>query len=170
MHCPRCNERTRVLESRNAESGAALRRRRRCTSCGHRFTTFERREPEPLFIRKRDGSRQRYDRAKLCGALERAAHKRDIDHAELARIADEAEAMIAAGGGELSSDAIALHCLESLESLDRGAYLQYAGTLPEPNAQFARVPAAGSEPRSVRSEGDHGQSTPKAGPRRGLDD
>ncbi len=155
MNCPRCHEPTRVLESRSAESGAALRRRRVCTSCAHRFTTFERREPEPLFIRKRDGSRQRFDRAKLCRALERAAHKRDVDQAALGAIADDTEAMIAVEGGELSSDAIASHCLDRLQRLDRGAYLQYAGTLPE-NAQFA-PPAASSEPAlSVRDASDHG--------------
>jgi transcriptional repressor NrdR len=156
MHCPRCHEPTRVLESRGAESGAALRRRRVCTSSAHRFTTFERREPEPLYVRKRDGERQRFDRAKLCRALERAAHKRDVEPDALGRIADETEALIAAGDNELSSDAIALHCLESLERLDRGAYLQYAGTLPEPNAQFAPSGPAAGQARSVRAEGNYG--------------
>jgi transcriptional repressor NrdR len=156
MHCPRCHESTRVLESRGAESGAALRRRRVCTACAHRFTTFERREPEPLFITKRTGSRQRFDRAKLCRALERAAHKRDIDPAALGAVADSTEAMIAASGGEASSESVALHCLEHLAALDRGAYLQYAGTLPEPNAQFAPSETPAGQPLSVRAEGNYG--------------
>jgi transcriptional repressor NrdR len=156
MHCPRCHEPTRVLESRSADDGHSVRRRRSCTSCAHRFTTFERREPEPLFITKRDGSRERFDRAKLCSALERAAHKRSVDRAALGAIADETEAMIAASGGELSSDSIASHCLDRLQRLDRGAYLQYAGTLPEPNAQFAPSEPVAGQSLSVRAEGNYG--------------
>ena len=163
MLCPRCDRHTRVLESRSAEDGLAVRRRRCCNECGHRFTSFERREPEPLYVRKRDGSRQRFDRAKLCRALERAAHKREVDDAELGSIANEVETLIAAGGGELPSDSVALHCLEALQRLDHGAYLQYAGTLPEPNPQFAASGAESGQSLSVRVGGDYGQSTPKAG-------
>lgn len=170
MHCSRCNAPTRTLETRSAEGGGALRRRRECRGCGHRFTTFERREPEPLFVRKRDGKRERFDRAKLCRALERAAHKRNVADTELNAIAGEVETLIAAGGGELASGSVALHCLERLAALDRGAYLQFAGTLPDQNADFAAAGAAPKPPGSVRAASEHGQSTPKAGPRRGLHD
>ena len=83
MECPRCEQSTRVLESRRAEGGAALRRRRECAACGHRFTTFERRERPPLRVRKRDGKSQRFDRAKLRAALLRATHKRQVSPADV---------------------------------------------------------------------------------------
>ena len=77
VRCPNCNvEETKVKESRRAEEGASVRRRRECSSCGHRFTTYERYERGPLYVRKRDGERQPFDRAKLRGGLARAAHKR----------------------------------------------------------------------------------------------
>jgi transcriptional repressor NrdR len=169
MVCPHCNQGTHVLESRRAEDGLALRRRRECTSCGHRFTTFERAEPEPLHVRKRNGHRQRFDRTKLRAALLNATHKRPVSPRDIEAAVGRIEARIAAGGGESSSDQVALHCLEELRELDHGAYLQFAGTLPEPNAQFAEVEDSSARAGSVRLESNHGQSTPKAAPRRGLD-
>ncbi len=156
MNCPRCDRPTRVLESRPAEDGAAIRRRRACTACGHRFTTFERCDPEPLVVRKRDGGEERFDPAKLRSALMRAAHKRPVSPADVQAIVGRAAGAIEAAGGELRTDRLAAFCLEQLERLDRGAYLQYAGTLPEPNAQFARSEAYSEAALSVRAESDHG--------------
>src|SRR6266545_3720457 len=113
MNCPRCESSTAILETRKADSGAALRRRRECSSCGHRFTTYERAVPETLAVIKRDGHRQPFDRDKLLGSLNRATHKRKVRDA----------------GGELSAGRIGELCLEGLAKLDRGAYLQFAGTL-----------------------------------------
>ena len=131
MDCPRCGSTTRVLESRRADDGAALRRRRRCPECAHRFTTFERREPEPLTVVKRGGERQPFDRAKLLSGLVRASHKRDVDPRDLEVIADGIEQEAGAAGGELSAERIGELCLQGLEPLDRGAFLQFAGTLPD---------------------------------------
>ncbi len=158
-----------MLESRVAENGSAMRRRRACTSCDHRFTTYERCEAEPLWVRKRDGSRQRFDPGKLNAALARAAHKRPVSRRDLTATVARIEAMIAANGGEASSDSIARKCLSLLRQLDRGAYLQFAGTLPQPNPDFAELEAPSAPPSSVRAASNHGQSTPKAGTRRGLD-
>jgi len=158
-----------VLESRIAENGAAMRRRRACTSCENRFTTYERCEAEPLWVRKRDGSRQRFDADKLRDSLSRAAHKRPVSRRDLNSIVGRIESMIAAAGGELRSDSIASHCLDELRELDRGAYLQFAGTLPGANPDFAALGAAAGEAGSVRAASNHGQSTPKASTRRGLD-
>jgi transcriptional repressor NrdR len=152
-----------------AENGTATRRRRACTSCDHRFTTYERCEAEPLWVRKRDGSRQRFDREKLRDALARAAHKRAVHRKDLTAIVAATEAMIAAGGGEVSSEEIASHCLSQLRDLDHGAYLQFAGTLPGPNADFAALETPSGRAGSVRAASNHGQSTPKASTRRGLD-
>ena len=129
MHCPRCDSPTKTLETRRVPDGA-VRRRRECTSCGHRVTTYERAVPETLEVIKRDGHRQPFDHDKLRGALVRASHKRDVDPRRLEEIVErvEAEARVT---GELRAERIGELCLEGLEQLDRGAYLQFAGTLPD---------------------------------------
>jgi transcriptional repressor NrdR len=131
MNCPRCDHPTNTLETRKTEAGAALRRRRACSSCGHRFTTYERAVPETLQVIKRDGSRQPFDRDKLLGSLNRATHKRKLDPRKLGLLVDGVEREVRDSGGELSASRIAELCLVGLEKLDRGAYLQFAGTLPE---------------------------------------
>jgi transcriptional repressor NrdR len=138
-----------VLESRRADDGAAIRRRRACPACGHRFTTYERRDREPTFVRKRDGERQRFDRTKLRAALLRATHKRQVSPADVEALADRVELAIEAGGGELGADRIGELCLQGLRDLDHGAYLQFLGTLPSPNAEFAES-APGSSVRGAR--------------------
>jgi transcriptional repressor NrdR len=144
MECPRCHSRTSVLESRKAEDGAATRRRRECVSCGHRFTTYERREREPLFVRKRDGERQRFDRTKLRAALIRAAYKRPVSADSLEDLVGRVELAIETAGGELDADRVAALCLEGLRDLDAGAYLQFAGTLPGATPEFAPSAEGGS--------------------------
>ena len=131
MNCPRCDSPTSILETRKANGGSALRRRRVCSECAHRFTTYERAVPETLEVIKRDGSRQPFDREKLLASLNRAAHKRELDPRKLALLADRVETEIRDAGGEIKATRIAELCLDGLEKLDRGAYLQFAGTLPE---------------------------------------
>ncbi|MGA8219426.1 MAG: ATP cone domain-containing protein [Solirubrobacterales bacterium] len=131
MNCPRCDSPTTILETRKAEGGAALRRRRECSSCGHRFTTYERAVPESLQVIKRDGHRQPFDREKLLRSLNRATHKRTLDPRKLGLLVDGVEREVRESGGELSAARIGELCLEGLEKIDRGAYLQFAGTLPD---------------------------------------
>jgi transcriptional repressor NrdR len=128
--CPRCDSPTKTLETRRVPDGA-VRRRRECTECGHRFTTYERAVPETPEVIKRNGSRQPFDREKLLGSLNRASHKRDVDPRRLSLIVDGVEKELRDSGGELSAQRIAELCLDGLEKLDRGAYLQFAGTLPD---------------------------------------
>jgi transcriptional repressor NrdR len=144
MECPSCQGQTHVLESRRAEGGAATRRRRECSSCGRRFTTFERRDPEPRFVRKRDGARQPFDRTKLRAALLRAAHKRPVSPKQIEAIVDRIEAAVDESGGELHAERVAEMCLAGLRAIDAGAYLQFAGTLPPTSPQFAQVMGTGS--------------------------
>jgi transcriptional repressor NrdR len=160
MDCPRCGSPTRVLESRRAEEGAALRRRRRCTKCEHRFTTYERPEPEPLQVIKRSGERQPFDRAKLRGGLVRASHKRDVDPRDLELIVDGIEEEGRAAEGELSAERIGQVCLEGLRKLDHGAYLQFAGTLPDEGGSPRNLRES-EVPSSVRVGEDAPLSTPK---------
>jgi transcriptional repressor NrdR len=108
-----------------------VRRRRECPDCGHRFTTYERAVPETLDVIKRDGSRQPFDREKLRSGLVRASHKRDVDPRRLEEIVERIEQTARVEGGGLSAARIGELCLEGLAKLDRGAYLQFAGTLPE---------------------------------------
>lgn len=130
MNCPHCEFSTKTLETRRVPDGA-VRRRRECSSCGHRFTTYERAVPEVLEVVKRDGHVQPFDRDKLLGALVRASHKRDVDPRRLEAIADRIEREARDAGGRLSAERIGELCLDGLERIDRGAYLQFAGTLPD---------------------------------------
>ena len=130
MNCPRCESSTKTLETRRVPDGA-VRRRRECTSCGHRFTTYERAVPETVEVIKRNGARQPFDRDKLRTALLRASHKRDVDPRRLEEIVERVEAEARRAGGELSAARIGELCLVGLAKLDRGAYLQFAGTLPD---------------------------------------
>jgi len=127
--CPRCESPSKTLETRRVPDGA-VRRRRECSK-GHRFTTYERAVPETLEVIKRDGKRQPFDRDKLLASLNRAAHKRALDPRKLVLLVDGVEGEIRNSGGELEAARIAELCLEGLRKLDRGAYLQFAGTLPE---------------------------------------
>jgi transcriptional repressor NrdR len=130
VNCPRCDSTTKTLETRRVPDGAT-RRRRECSSCGHRFTTYERAVPETLEVIKRDGRRQPFDREKLLASLNRATHKRKLDPRKLTLLVDRVERAVRDGGGELTAAGITELCLDGLEKLDRGAYLQFAGTLPD---------------------------------------
>jgi transcriptional repressor NrdR len=164
--CPACNSPTRVLESRSAEGGRAIRRRRECTGCARRFTTYERVQAEAPAVVKRSGERQRFDREKLRHSLLRATHKRDVRRADVDALVTRIEGIAAASGGELSATRIGELCLEGLRDLDPGAYLQFAGTLPGEIAELPRI----DEDRSVRVAREDLESTPKAASRRGFDE
>ncbi|MBA2240323.1 MAG: transcriptional repressor NrdR [Solirubrobacterales bacterium] len=144
MHCPVCEHDTRVIESRPADDGSAVRRRRACINCGRRQTTFERFErPVPL-VRKRSGDLEPFDRAKLRAALIRAAHKRPVEPAAIASIVERIELESETGESEIAAERISEAALEALGRLDAGAFLQYAGTLPDANPQIAELLSTGS--------------------------
>ncbi len=146
MICPDCQAQTHVVESRSADEGVAVRRRRECTACGFRFTTFERVGTARLQVTKRDGRRQPFDPQKLRGALARSAHKRDVSASQIADIVDGVETEAAKRGGVIPAARIVELCLERLAAIDRGAYFQFAGTLPEITPEIGAFPA----PDSVR--------------------
>jgi transcriptional repressor NrdR len=167
MNCPSCDSATRVLESRRAEDGAAVRRRRECLGCGSRYTTFERFERPRLYIRKRDGARQPFERTKLRAALLRAAHKRPVSAADVEALVERIELAISSSGGELTAERVGELCLQGLRDLDWGAYLQFAGTLPD------RIPALSGGPEiagSVRPDRDPAQFPRNPASRRRLDE
>jgi transcriptional repressor NrdR len=162
MECPICHRPTRVLESRRNDANA-VRRRRECSACGHRFTTFERVAEAPMHVRKRDGSVQRFDRTKLRAALLHSTHKRPVAAEDVEQLVDEIAIAIDAAGGELAAERIGALCLAGLRRLDHGAYLQFLGTLPggELNPDFAESVAAGS----VRAARESASLPAQAGPR-----
>lgn len=126
MRCPFCRSLDdKVVDSRLAEEGGAIRRRRECLGCGRRYTTFERIEGLPLVVRKRSGIAEPFDRAKLQAGIERAATGR-IDDDIVVRMVDEIEEEVRDRGAEVTSDQIGVAVLERLRALDAVAYLRFA--------------------------------------------
>ena len=116
-----------MVDSRTAEDGAAIRRRRECLSCGHRFTTYERLEELPLVVVKRSGDRVPFDRDKITRGVRAAAKNRPLTEGQMLGIAVEVEeALQVAGGGDVTSHAIGLAVLERLRELDPVAYMRFA--------------------------------------------
>lgn len=103
-----------------------MRRRRQCSSCEHRFTTYERYEVQALFVLKRDGGRQPFDRDKLRGGLERASHKRPVRPEAIDALVERIEAEAVRSGGEITAARIGELCLVGLRRIDQVAYLQFA--------------------------------------------
>lgn len=128
MRCPRCNQAgTRVIDSRDLESGSTIRRRRECEACSHRFTTYERPEGARLSVIKRDGSRQDFDRTKLLGGLLRALEKRPVTIARVEQAVDDIESSLRARGEqEISSKEIGQLATEALRDIDQLAYIRFA--------------------------------------------
>jgi transcriptional repressor NrdR len=128
MRCPHCGERdTRVVDSRDLDESATIRRRRECNACTTRFTTYERVEAARLVIVKRDGVRQEFDRDKLATGLRKALTRRPVadDAADAAADAIEAE-LRAAGSTEVPSSRVGALAMEALRSLDQIAYIRFA--------------------------------------------
>ncbi len=103
-----------------------MRRRRQCSGCDHRFTTYERCDTQALFVRKRDGSRQPFDRVKLRGGLERASHKRPVRPEAIDALVNRIETAAVRAGGEITAARIGEMCLSGLRRIDQVAYLQFA--------------------------------------------
>lgn len=126
MQCPACrNGDTRVIDSRDDES--AVRRRRECQSCRHRFTTYERIEAARLFIVKKDGRREPYSRDKVLAGLRKACEKRPISEEQMQEVADAVErALYARGESELPSGDVGEQVMAALKKLDKVAYIRFA--------------------------------------------
>ena len=128
MRCPQCAETdTRVVDSRDIDEQATIRRRRECAGCGTRFTTYERIEAARLVIVKRDGTRQEFDRDKLAGGLRKALTRRPVPDDAADRAADEIEATLRAEGStEVPSSRVGQLAMARLRSLDQIAYIRFA--------------------------------------------
>ena len=126
MRCPSCgNPDTRVVDSREAEDGASIRRRRACDRCEERFTTFERSESARIQVLKRDGTRQEFDRRKLASAIEKAASK-SLAPEKLGALIDDLEATLKqTGASEVGSQRIGEMVLERLADVDPMSYIRF---------------------------------------------
>lgn len=128
MICPYCAaDDDKVIDSRVADDGRAIRRRRECLGCGRRFTTFERAEEVPLFVRKRDGVDEPFDRDKIVRGLRQACKNRPVTEAEIDAIADEVEeAMRATTQRPIPTADLGRHVLDLLRDVDEVAYVRFA--------------------------------------------
>ena len=128
MRCPKCGcDESRVVDSRPSENNDAIRRRRECIGCGHRFTTYERREEVPLLVLKKDGSKEPFDRQKLMRGLLTATVKRDVPIEKLDSLIDSVEGELWDGGiSEFPSSEIGSLVLKRLIDIDKVAYVRFA--------------------------------------------
>ena len=128
MKCPFCGySESKVIDSRPADEGASIRRRRECLSCAKRFTTYETVESLPMVVVKKDGSRQSFDRSKVLGGMIRACEKRPVSMATLeAAVADIEQIIQNSLEREVSTEQIGELVMERLKPLDEVAYVRFA--------------------------------------------
>lgn len=128
MRCPSCEyEDSKVIDSRSAEEGLAIRRRRECLKCGHRFTTYERLGERPVIVIKSDGSSEAFDREKLLRGLLIACAKRPVTHEQMdALITDIETTLRVSSSGEVGSKDLGEMVLSRLAHIDDVAYIRFA--------------------------------------------
>lgn len=128
MKCPYCGAvDSRVIDSRPTEEYTAIRRRRECTGCGRRFTTYEKIEELPLMVIKKDGSRETFDRGKILTGLFKACEKRPVSAATLEQAVDAIElALRNQLRPEVSSQEIGEMVMDQLSTIDEVAYVRFA--------------------------------------------
>ena len=128
MKCPYCSYlESKVIDSRPAEEGTSIRRRRECLSCQKRFTIYEIVERVPLIVVKRDGSRQAFDKSKLINGMVRACEKRPVTMAQIEHIADEIEQELQGSlEREIATQEIGEMVMTRLKDVDEVAYVRFA--------------------------------------------
>ena len=127
MHCPSCSfDDTKVIDSRLSEEGGAIRRRRSCTQCGYRFTTYERLEEVALNVLKRGGGKQPFDRRKMMAGIQAAVKGRPVGDEMIMEIAERIEDALRLEGGDVTSNQVGHAVLEQLRLIDEVAYMRFA--------------------------------------------
>lgn len=128
MRCPFCgNDDTQVKDSRPTEDNQTIRRRRSCTQCGSRFTTFERVQLRELTVVKSNGEKVPFDREKLIRSLSIALRKRPVDSERIERIVNSLQRRLETSGAtEIPTKAIGEMVMEQLKDLDQVAYVRFA--------------------------------------------
>jgi len=141
MRCPFCTaDDDRVVDSRLAEDGVAIRRRRECAACGQRFTTYERIEEAALVVVKRSGEREPFDRAKILAGVRAAAKNRPVDEEVLELIVVKVEEAMRLYARDVTSEEVGVATLDALRDLDEVAYVRFASVYKgfEGTDDFAR--------------------------------
>ena len=133
MKCPFCGETdSKVIDSRPAEDGSSIRRRRQCNGCKKRFTTYEKVETIPLIVIKKDNNREPYDRQKIVSGILRSCHKRPISADQINRLVDEVETEIFnREEREIPAQEIGEIVMNRLKDLDAVAYVRFASVYRE---------------------------------------
>ncbi len=127
MRCPKCkNLDTKVIDSRIAEDGKSIRRRRECEKCESRFTTFERMEFVNFLVTKSTGEEELYDRSKVERSVQKAVYKRNVDHAAIETMLNDLENEWAANKKGITSKRIGKDILRKLKDIDQVAYVRFA--------------------------------------------
>ena len=128
MNCPFCNHsEDKVVDSRSAQDGKAIRRRRECLGCQRRFTTYERIEETPLKVIKKDNRREDYDRSKVLNGIVRACEKRPVSMEQIEQLVDDIEKEIAqTSEREIAATQIGQLVMQKLQKLDEVAYVRFA--------------------------------------------
>ena len=128
MKCPYCGfKESKVVDSRPAEEGSSIRRRRECLSCSKRFTTYETVESLPMVVVKRDGSRQTFDRRKLVNGMLRACEKRPVSVAQLEKLGEEIEQELQNSlEREISTEHVGELVMDKPKGVDEVAYVRFA--------------------------------------------
>jgi transcriptional repressor NrdR len=128
VKCPSCGHlEDKVIDSRSAKEGQAIRRRRECLQCHRRFTTYETVETAPLLVIKKDGRREPFSRDKMLNGILRACEKRPVPAERLHAIVDEIESeVLRLGQEEVKSSEIGERVMEALHKLDEVAYVRFA--------------------------------------------
>lgn len=133
MKCPLCNHlEDKVIDSRPVEEGAAIRRRRECMHCRNRFTTYEKLENPPIFVVKKDGTRELFSRDKLLSGLTKACHKRPVAMEDLDLLVSRVEQRCSGElNREVESREIGEMLMKLLRDLDKVAYVRFASVYRE---------------------------------------
>lgn len=133
MRCPYCKkENDKVIDSRAANEGMVIRRRRECEACSKRYTTYERIEEIPLYVTKKDQRREVYDRAKVLAGVHKACEKRPVPLEEQDKIADELEKMLHEKyEKEVPTRVVGEFIMQRLAKLDQIAYVRFASVYRE---------------------------------------
>ena len=133
MKCLYCGSlESKVIDSRVAEDGSSIRRRRECLNCGRRFTTYEVVERIPVFVIKKDGTRELFDSAKLRGGIVKACEKRPVSYESIEKLVSDIEKTVYnLGVNEISSDKIGDEVMKGLKNLDEVAYVRFASVYKE---------------------------------------
>lgn len=133
MRCPFCNEEnTKVVDSRPSDENNLIRRRRQCSECNKRFTTYEKIETIPLVVIKKDKKREPYNRNKLMSGVVRSCHKRSVPMQEIEALVDEIEnSLYNSMQREIESTDIGEMVMEKLKKIDEVAYVRFASVYRE---------------------------------------